>query len=418
MKLLFLNVSGSLGGAERVLLDLLTALTRTEPRPRLHLLLAADGPLAEAAGRLGAHVDQLPLPDVLQQLGDSGLRSTGRLRLLGGLLARGPTALGAAWAYAGRLRSSVCRLRPQVVHSNNLKLHFLSILARLPVPVVWHLHDFLQSRRIMARALRLAGLGCRGAIAVSRAVADDARPVLGRCPMAVIPNAVDCERFAPGPGNGARLDALAGLPPGPAGVVRVGLVATYARWKGQDIFLEAARLLSRELASGALRFYIIGGPIYRTAGSQWSRAELRARAEDLLAEERLGFIDFQEDTPAIYRSLDVVVHASTQPEPFGLTIVEAMACSRAVVVSRAGGAAELFTPGHDALAAAPGDARALAEALRLLAADPDQRRRLGENARRTVLERFRRDRLGPELLAAYRSFGIDLNTAAQKWGSV
>jgi len=408
MKLLFLNVSGSMGGAERVLLDLLTSLAQTDPRLRLYLLLAADGPLANEAAQLGAQVDLLPLPEVLQQLGDFGLGSPGRLHVLSGLIGHAPSALWAAWVYANRLRALVNRLRPHVVHSNSLKLHLLSALARLPVPVLWHLHDFLQSRLIMARVLRLASRGCRGAIVVSQAVADDARLVLSRCPIATIHNAVDSDRYAPGPGDGAGLDALAGLSPAPAGVVRIGLVATYARWKGQDVFLEAAGLLSRELALRPLRFYIIGGPIYRTVGSQWTREELRVRATGLLAGERLGFIDFQQDTPAIYRGLDIVVHASTQPEPFGLTIVEAMSCGRAVVVSQAGGAAELFTHGHDALGVPPGDTQALAETLRLLSADPDLRRRLGENARATVLNRFRRDRLGPQLLAAYRGFGIEL----------
>jgi glycosyltransferase involved in cell wall biosynthesis len=57
------------------------------------------------------------------------------------------------------------------------------------------------------------------------------------------------------------------------------------------------------------------------------------------------------------------VHASTDPEPFGLVIAEGMACARAVVVSRAGGAAEITSPGVDALAYAPGDAVQLGECL-------------------------------------------------------
>jgi glycosyltransferase involved in cell wall biosynthesis len=61
------------------------------------------------------------------------------------------------------------------------------------------------------------------------------------------------------------LDALAGLPPAPAGVVRVGLVATFARWKGHITFLEA---LSRLPESLPVRGYIIGGPVYETAGSR------------------------------------------------------------------------------------------------------------------------------------------------------
>ena len=52
-------------------------------------------------------------------------------------------------------------------------------------------------------------------------------------------------------------------------------------------------------------------------------------------EAHVGFIGFQSEPVDIYRAADVVVHASTQPEPFGLTIVEAMACGRATVVSEA-----------------------------------------------------------------------------------
>src|SRR5262249_61166040 len=110
-------------------------------------------------------------------------------------------------------------------------------------------------------------------------------------------------------------------------------------WKGHAVFVEAAAVWVRE--PGPLRFCFVGGPIYRTHGSQWSEAELRQRAADLLAGQRLGFVGFQPDPAAVYRALDVVVHASTQPEPFGLTIAEALACARPVVVARAGGAADL-----------------------------------------------------------------------------
>ena len=53
------------------------------------------------------------------------------------------------------------------------------------------------------------------------------------------------------------------------------------------------------------------------------------------------------------RALDIVVHASTEPEPFGLTIAEGMASGRAVIVSAAGGAAEIVQDGVDALTCAP-----------------------------------------------------------------
>jgi glycosyltransferase involved in cell wall biosynthesis len=405
VRILFLNASAALGGAERVLLDLLASLRSAAPSADLHLLLPGAGPLTEHAARQGVRVHVLPMPERLVELGDSALRGQGRW-LAALTLAQAASRGGvAAWGYAGRLRRLVTRLRPDVVHSNSIKFHLLTRLALLRgVLLVWHIHDFLSSRPLMKRGLRWASGGVQGAIAVSRAVRRDVGTVLPRVPVAVVANAVDTDRFAPGPGDGGWLDQLAGLPPATAGTVRVGLVATYARWKGQDVFLGAAARVVREMEGWPLRFYVIGGPIYQTHGSQWSEEELRARAAALTKGGAVGFIAFQEDTAAVYRALDVVVHASTQPEPFGLTIAEAMSCGRPVVVARAGGAAELFTEDHDAVGVAPGDSAALAAVLRTLIADPQRRARLAANARASALARFHRGRLGPELLAAYEGF--------------
>ncbi|TMQ34101.1 MAG: glycosyltransferase, partial [Planctomycetota bacterium] len=79
------------------------------------------------------------------------------------------------------------------------------------------------------------------------------------------------------------------------------------------------------------------------------------------------------------------------------------ACAKPVIVSQAGGAAELFTHGHDALGVSPGDPAALASALSRLMTDPNHRRLLAANARRSA-EGFSRRRLGPQLIAAYRRF--------------
>ncbi len=149
-------------------------------------------------------------------------------------------------------------------------------------------------------------------------------------------------------------------------------------------------------------FYIVGGPIYQTHGSQFSEAELRALAVRCGVEGSVGFVGFQEAPAEAFRALNVVVHASTRPEPFGLTIVEAMACGKAVAAVAAGGAAELIQDGRDALALPPGDADALAAAIGHLVNDPALRARLGDEARRTVLARFTRDGLSARFLCLYR----------------
>jgi glycosyltransferase involved in cell wall biosynthesis len=220
-------------------------------------------------------------------------------------------------------------------------------------------------------------------------------------------NGIDTSYFTPGTAGGCDLDALAGLSPTPAGTLRVGLVATYARWKGQDVFIDAAGDAARAGLAG-VRFYIVGGPVYTTAGSQWTDAELRERIAACGLEGLCGLVPFQSELAPVYRALDVVVHASTRPEPFGRTIAEAMACGRAVVVALAGGAAELVTDGRDAVGVAPGDAAALAAAITRLCRDPEARTVLGVAARATAVARFDRGVMGGELLRVYDSLGVSV----------
>jgi len=145
---------------------------------------------------------------------------------------------------------------------------------------------------------------------------------------------------------------------------------------------------------------VIGEPLYTTAGSQYDLAELERLAVALGVRERVGFTGFLRAAPAM-RALDVVVHASTRPEPFGLVIAEAMACGRAVITSASGGSAELVSPDVDALTHTPGDAAGLSRQIARLAADPDLRRRLGDAARRAARSKFDPDRLARELAVVY-----------------
>jgi glycosyltransferase involved in cell wall biosynthesis len=405
MRIAYLNPVGTLGGAERCLLTVLKAVREAEPDAELHLIASADGPLLGEAEALGVRARALPMPAAMARMGDSGLRGRGLLSRSAGLVRQTLAAAPRLPRYVRQLRQALAAIGPDLIHSNGIKTHLLARLAApAGTPVVWHVHDFLSQRPVMARVLRWAARRTAGAIAVSEAVRRDARAVLPTLPATLVYNAVDVDHFRPGPGDGPLLDQLAGLPlaarPHP---LRVGLVATYARWKGHDIFLDAAARIQRE-RPGQARFYVIGGPVYATRGSQCSEEELRSRAADLGLSGAVGFVGFQRDVAGVYRALDVVVHASTRPEPFGLTIAEAMACGRAVVAVKAGGAAELFTDGHDAAGVPPNDAGALANAVRGLLDDPPRRCRLAEGARRTAVAQFSSGRLGRQLLKCYGRF--------------
>jgi len=396
---MYLGASGELGGSERILIDLLAGIRHVEPSWALHLLTPADGPLAAHAAALGVSTVVLPFPAALARLGETGAAGThAHSWRLATRLAR--AAVPAA-TYVARLRAAVRAFHPDIVHANGLKMLLLGAWAcPAPAKAIWHLHDYLGSRPMTARLLRWNISRCAAVIANSVSVADDARATLGGS-VTVMPvhNGINLERFSVS-GDQLDLDTLAGMRPVPAGVVRIGLLGTFARWKGHTTFLNAIARLPRDLP---VRAYVVGGALYQTEGSQHSLDELRVLAASLGLTDRVGFVGFTERPEAALRALDIVVHASTAPEPFGLAIVEAMACGRAVIASDAGGAREIFTAGVDALAHAPGDADDLAACMAALAADGELRARLGRAGRATAERRFDRARLVSDLLPIYRA---------------
>lgn len=398
MSIVFLSPTGQTGGAEAALHELLAGLRESHPSWSLRLIVASDGPLIARVEALGVPVQILPFPSSLARLGDWGLGRGWwrRLMFLGRCARTAVPVLG----YLRRLRGLLRAQAPEVIHTNGLKMHVLGAWARPHgSAVLWHLHDYVGRRQFSARLLRRYADRCSAVVANSSSVAEDARQVCGST-AAIYPvwNAVDLQRFSP-EGPRADLDALSGLAP-VENVLRVGLVATFARWKGHETFVRALAMLPSSLP---VQGYIVGGALYETSGSQVSIHELRALVTSLGLESRVGFTGFVHDSASAIRALDIVVHASTDPEPFGLVIAEAMACGKPVVASRAGGAVEFTEPGVNALAHEPGDVSALSRCIADLVRDSDLRERLGRAALITARQRFARSRMAHELAPIYES---------------
>jgi len=407
MKLLFVSPVGVIGGAERILLECVRQVRRLRPEWSITVLMLADGPLRDAVTELGAHPELVLLPSELAAAGDSQFVTSNRSRESNNesrvATRRSPwlrrffvtklSAVGFFW----KLRQAIHRIRPDLIHSNGLKSHLCT--AAVPVlhcPVLWHIHDYYSHRPKIQRMVRLASRRANACFAISASIQQDIQVVAPKLRVHLLENCVDTEHFIPGDGDLTRLDREAGFDQ-PTSMLRVGLIATYANWKGHDLFLQAIARRSN------VRAYIIGGPLYTTAGSQWSESELRQMVRDLGIQDRVGFISFQSDPRWIYQSLDIVVHASTRPEPFGLTIVEAMACGRPVVVAAAGGAGSLFTDRWDAVGHQPGKIESLVAAIESLENDPELRQQIGERARQSAVERFSQARFGQQLVGVYES---------------
>ena len=379
---LFISPSSSLGGAERVLLDNLRSWKTGDLGPIPEVAFVEDGPLINIIKNMGFQVRWIPISKALLRIGDSPARSENKLIRFLNRLGAFPFFLLTIikWRYFLK------KFRPAWIHSNGFKSHLLSSWASEKNQVIfWHLHDFVSGRSLMKKLLVNAWRPGISALAISDAVAEDFHKHVPMCPVKVWKNTVNFEKFNVGLPEVERLDLLSKAVSGNK-VCRVGLVASYARWKGHDVFINAARLLQGSHIS--FHFYIVGGPIYQSDGSQWSQADLEKLVNKLGLRTSVSFIPFQENSEWVYRSLDIVVHASIRPEPFGLVIAEAMACGVSVVAALHGGAAEIGEDGVHCLGHIPGDPNSLANAIQKLANDDVLRIRLCNKALEHVAKTF------------------------------
>jgi glycosyltransferase involved in cell wall biosynthesis len=392
MRVVYLNPCGQMGGAEISLMDVLESMRAAERSWEFWLVLGEDGPLVQKAEAAGVRVVVAPFPKALARLGDSGSGPAGALWSCF-------QAVAGTIRYVSQLRQTLRKLQPDIVHSNGFKMHILGAWANPGnAHVIWHIRDYVSTRPLMKRLLRWQASRCTAAIGNSLSVARDIQNVCGpQLETLCIYNAIDLKRYSPR-GEQVDLDSLAGLQPAPSDSVRLGLVATLAHWKGHAVFLRALARLPKDLP---FRAYVIGGPIYQTENSQRTVWDLRELAARLGITDRVGFTGYIADAAGAMRSLDILVHASTQPEPFGRVIAEGMACGRAVICSAAGGAEELISEDVDALAHTPGDDAALAARIAELATNPELRARLGRAGRSTAERRFERGRLATQLIPLY-----------------
>jgi len=353
--ILQISTGAELGGAERVLLDVVRTLDRR--RFRVHVLVPRFGRLAEALRAAG-------IPTLIAEYWGRGHR-LGRYsswREYARALLSLPQVGGQIRAIARRANE----MSVAVIHAHGIKAQMFSVgLAPLVrARIIWHVHDFLRHRRFWRIFQTLARLVPDLLIVPSHAVA---REFPRWENVRIIPNGVDLEEFAPSSPRRA------------AGSRRVGMIGALAPWKGHFVFLQAAERVSRVLPD--VEFLIVGDEIYDTTGHRGFRQAVEREVARRGLSSRVHFTGFCADIVPILQKLDVVVHCSLEPEPFGRVLVEAMACGVPVVAARGGATEEIVRDGESGLLVPPGDAECLAEAILTLLRDPSQLAEMGRSAR-------------------------------------
>lgn len=363
---LYINATGEISGAERSLLAMLAALDRDRWSP---LVVAPEGPLLREVARLGIS----PITAALQPM-------------------TRPRTLRQAWQVWRQLRFSRHTLKlilqetkPDIIHANTTSA-MLALPSRLSAPVIWQLRDLTPLGRIgrwlYHRATRVA--------AISFAVRDDLMPYAddGGQKITILPPAVDVAHFHPADDRHA-LRAMLGLPSdGPL----IGLVAQFVPWKRHHLFLDALELIADQPWQAVLA----GADLHRDdkyCGSIHDRISRPPLAG------RVHWLPWQGDAQPLMAALDICALTS-QREPFGRVLIEAMACGTPVVAVDEGGVRDIVLPERTGLLA-PADA--LAVALRRLLDDAPLRDALGRQGRTRVIEQFSLERQRAQLTQLYAS---------------
>ena len=351
---LLLDHAAVLGGAEWSLYD----IARHYKSP---VLLFEDGPLRDMLRQAHIPCDVVPAPAILRRRG-SAIRVGRRL------------VLSVQLRYLARQISRRTDGVDLLYANSHQSFLAASEAARYTgLPVVWHLREMLSAGYIDAASRRLSVRYSRRPaahiIANSRATARDFVAAGGASKrLRVIHNGVEVRAGAHLPGK-----------TGWEGTQVVGMFARLARWKGHKVLLDALALMP------TVHAVVAGTPLFE---SKAYAAELQQYAADLGVSERVHFVGHLQEVHSLMREVDIVVHASTAPEPFGRVIVEAMHLAKPVVASETGGVSEIITHGETGVLVPPGNVARLANAIVALLNDEEERVRLGKRAAAEAASRF------------------------------
>ncbi len=367
MKVLFVNHTGLVSGAEHSLLTLIDAL----PPEVVGGLACPPGELADAATAHGIEV--LPI---------RGTAGSLRLHPLHTPLALGELALSAT--QVGQLAT---RIGADVVHANSIRVRRTGL--------VTHIRDCLPNSMATRIIRRRVAAQASEVVAISEYAAERFRGGLGAATgvsLQVIDDPIDLERFAP------RADLVA-----PAGGPLL-IVGQITPWKGHDTAIRA--LAGIHDAHPDLRLQIVGavkfaGPATRFDNQAYLDS-LRALIDELGLGAAVEFVGERSDIPEIMASATAVLVPSVE-EPFGRTVAEAMAVGTPVVATTIGGPAEVVEDGVTGLLADPHDPAAWSRAIARIVADPASAREMAARAGEVARRRFAPQRHAAAMMDAFES---------------
>jgi glycosyltransferase involved in cell wall biosynthesis len=373
--ILYIDESGAFGGAITCMAQVIRNLDRERFRPVV--ILHHDDPiLRDRIGdvpiyvlrrrRIGAGPIGRPLQRFLIKIfGHRGAR----------WFALGQTALGYVFDVVPRsakIRSIAQEHSVDLVHTNNsLEINWAGILAahRMNLPSIAHVRSFERAGRTQKRVFGMVDHILVQSHAQKEQLVADGLPADA---ITVAHETVSDEEIRSANESG--------------GVTRprtYGITGMLVPWKGHRTFLAAAAIVKSEISEAKALIYGDETPM-----NPGYRRDLEDYAASVGLGDSVEFRGLAKDIQTALGEIDILVHASDEPEPFGRVLVEAMAAGKPVIAANAGGPREIVADGETGILFEPGSPESLAAAIRRLLQDQRLRQRMGEAGRERVMEHF------------------------------
>ena len=374
MKVLFVDQSGKLGGAELSLVDVASAFGSDSS-----VALFEEGPFLSRLEAAGIDV-QLLKNRSIESRKDHGLLQGLKTMMQALPLIQELTNLAKGY---------------DVIYANTQKAFIFGALAGLIAkrPVVYHLRDILSSDHFSQINIKVAVFMANHlsqiVIANSHATAQAFIQSGGKPDLVkVIYNGFDPEMYQSSPADRARLRQELHL----EDKFVIGQFSRLSPWKGQHVLLDALAQCPESVVG-----VFVGAALF---GEDDYAEKIKQQVADLGLSNRVHFLGFRSDIPQLMGACDVVAHTSTAPEPFGRVIIEGMLCGKPVIAANAGGATELVTHRETGWMVEPGDSQQLAKTVIECFENQELRELIACNAHTHACQNFHVDRLKEEILEA------------------
>ncbi len=295
---------------------------------------------------------------------------------------------------ATKIRALVTSLKIDVVHAHGYKadIYCYFALRGAKVPLVstchtWYDNDWKLT--LYGKVDRFVLRSFDGVVAVSEEVCGQLlRAGVSPTKVRLVRNGIDLTPFAGAvPSLRAECSSAADREQ-----MLVGLVGRLAKEKGVDIFVQAAKLVLRQMPG--TRFFIVGD------GEE--RAALERLIANLNLQEHVKLLGSRSDMPQVYASLDLMVSASRQ-EGLPIAILEGLASGKALIATPVGAVSTVVRDGDTGVLVPVEDVTQLSDAMVRLLRDKELRDTLGAAGRQLIADEFSAERMAKDYLQVYEA---------------